>query len=711
MNSFLSLDGSPLRSMFRPDTKSLRRLLLTTAVTWAIGPVSSLTAQFAAPTTYFGGPGTVPVALAFGDMTAGSNPDMVTANAGPLVPSYYDWWKNGNQTSCPVFGSPPFVPAPAGPLAFGDLGALDIAVAEIDNAALEEVVTLEPTAFGASYQIRVRSGLLATVQNPLPLLCSSNAIQMLVEDFDGDGDNDVLVLDATGSLIVYDNLAGVLQPAVLIPLVPPGPGSTVRFAAGSFDGDQLPDLVVLWGGVTPFLPAQAHVLRNTSTAGTYSFAFPTACNFVLGTNWSPGLAAVDITTGDFNGDGCDDFVVGGGWTGGGPTLWFCTVDRTAPGWPGVLTVPAPVALPNVLTIGEKPVAITSGDFDLDGDLDLAYTTTNWELHIRPGTGNGSFSLTEQVFAGCGGFDIAACDTDGDGDLDLATCDTVTSHVHCNLAPVGRCHHVMRAGIDDGYVVAGLPLVETTCARTALGAGPRMFDVVLAASSLGHTFEGLPDHIVAARLYLGLCPDVANGNLTDTLHLDFGPTGPELDFAFTAPVPFHTVAGELCLDLAQLPSCLNLLPRLGKAHRLDVTVGTNTKVDYLRLELTTACPDHDLVLKYNPALGVDTYYHTPLVAGLTTTFSIDAGLLYASGIAVIGMGPAVGCVNFESLCLFLTDIPFVVLLDTLGRASVSVPIPTSLPPCLHLHTQAVAFDPTFTWTAAKWSDTISDYSHQ
>jgi hypothetical protein len=706
--------------MFLGNPSFLARFPLT--LLGAFAPAGSLAAQFPGPSAPYVSQS--PLALAFGNMTAGGNPDLVAADSLPgFLLDYFTWRTNGGG-SCPGYIAPlPTLPPP--PV---DQGALDIAVADVDSplAGLEEVVTLEPTAFATSYQIRVWAGVApCPPPNLFPIPTGTfgiPVIQMRVADFDGDGDNfdgdgdnDVITLDDAGNLWVHTNAPAGLSAATLI--LPPGgagPGPAVRFAVGSFNGDHLPDLVVLWGGVG-LIPAQAHVLVNTSTPGAISFAPAVVRTFVIGTNWVSGPGCASITTGDFNGDGCDDFVVGGGILGGGSTLWYCNVNRAAAGWPGVLTLPPPVALPNALG-ALKPVAITSGDWDLDGDLDLAYTATDNRLHIRPGLNNGTFpnvgSTAETVVPlSVGGVDIEACDIDGDGDLDLGSCDGVATYVYCNNTNTGRCRHVLRAGIDDAFFPF-VPPVETTCPRVALGVVPRMFDsgpIGGPGAPLGHTFANLPGRIVSAKLYLHLREQLPAANLlkNDRVRLDFGTPG-LLDWAFVTPVRNPNLGGStMCLDLADLPSALNLLPRLASG-RLDVRVDMKEEVDFMRLELVTACPDHNIVLQHAPA-GVNTYYHNALISAGIVTFSVDAGATHANGFAVVLIGSVIGGFPFESLCLL--DLPIILTfgLDAVGKGSTSVGL-SILPPCLHVHSQALAFTAVPSWLTAKWSTTISDYTH-
>lgn len=653
----------------------------------------ALAAQFQSPTCYSAAGGASPGALAFGRSAAGGNPFMVTA----LVSNtrWFDHYPGGAQTSCPMFLAPAAAPLSS---MNGDLGALDIVTGDVDpNTPGDEIVTLEVAGFGGTYQLQMYSGA-AAIGLPVPVPVTS--IQVLVRDLDLDGDADAVVLDSTGKLHVSLAAGGLLTPVVTVNLTA-GLGPAVRMAIGSFDKDQRPDLVVVRGG--------GGVARAELRVGAAGGAFPFfGAGVMPPTTLFPTPLTACVTAGDFDGDGCDDFVIGGTSTGGGsPGLWICYVSRA-----GTLSPIVPHGFPSV----DEPVAVTRGDFDLDGDLDLAVAATNNNVYIMPNSGLGSFALPTTPMIGSG-VDIEACDLDGDGDLDLAICDGAAGGftcVYCNDTETGRCHHVIRAGVADNYLdnfVNSVPTKEIAYPRAAIvPATTRWFDRAVPSllAPLAHSFEGLPENIVAAKLYVRLKEQAAGDNLlgTDRLRLDFAGAG---DWAFSTPVP--TTDTVLCLDLADLSSSLNLLPRLEMVRYLDVMVDSFTAIDFMRLEVTTRCEAHEMTLRYDPVPGIDTYYHDAWTTPGTVTWDIDAGVPFATGLWIVGidLDPSLGCLPFFSLCMTHVDFVFAGILDANGQGTGSIPIGANIAfRGIKLTTQAVALPPgPFTFAGSKWSHTISD----
>ena len=89
--------------------------------------------------------------------------------------------------------------------------------------------------------------------------------------------------------------------------------------------------------------------------------------------------------------------------------------------------------PYTKVIGSNPRTITTGDFNLDGKIDIA--TAHWgpyglrnfiQIHLGDGTGNFADPVTKTV--GYGPHHIVASDFNNDGNLDLATANTGTDGI-------------------------------------------------------------------------------------------------------------------------------------------------------------------------------------------------------------------------------------------------------------------------------------------
>ena len=122
-----------------------------------------------------------------------------------------------------------------------------------------------------------------------------------------------------------------------------------------------------------------------------------------------------LATGDFDEDGDEDVAVSN-WLS--DEVWVLLNEGD-----GRFSEGTPYAM------GDEPGTLCAGDFDEDGHLDLAVADrSNVEVLLLVGSGDGTFSL-EGIYPVSGWpFDILACDLDGDGHLDLAVCDNSGGNV-------------------------------------------------------------------------------------------------------------------------------------------------------------------------------------------------------------------------------------------------------------------------------------------
>jgi hypothetical protein len=129
--------------------------------------------------------------------------------------------------------------------------------------------------------------------------------------------------------------------------------------------------------------------------------------------YSPGPDPTDIVAGDFDHDGdCDLAVVNANESGGNGS--FQVLLNAGNGT---------FALGDTEVVGGQPKALTSADLDSDGDLDVA--VANWSsdsVTILLNDGSADFSIVGTYGVGNAPRDIAAADLDGDCDLDLITTD-------------------------------------------------------------------------------------------------------------------------------------------------------------------------------------------------------------------------------------------------------------------------------------------------
>ncbi|MEN8719160.1 MAG: VCBS repeat-containing protein, partial [Oceanococcaceae bacterium] len=275
-------------------------------------------------------------------------------------------------------------------------------------------------------------------------------------DFNGDGDLDLavanFVIGGTGSvsILLGDGSGGFSSP--MGSPFDAGTGLTAS-AAGDFDGDGVLDLAVTdfdsdnvaillgdgdgsFGAATDFMVG---ALPFSVTAGDFDgdgdLDLAVASNdgvvsILLGAGDGSFVAAPNVAadggprtviTGDFNGDGVLDLAVA---NIGSNSVSILLGDGSggfadAAGSPVLFDGEDP---DDPFDLGPAPFSVTTGDFDGDGDLDLAvasFRANNVSILLGDGSGGFEEAIGSPIMVGATPVSVTTGDLNGDGNLDLA----------------------------------------------------------------------------------------------------------------------------------------------------------------------------------------------------------------------------------------------------------------------------------------------------
>lgn len=145
---------------------------------------------------------------------------------------------------------------------------------------------------------------------------------------------------------------------------------------------------------------------NEIEKGTNLFVAASDGQFIADVDYGVGTWPYFTTTGDFDGDGNLDLATTN-WSTNNISILLGVGDGT-------------FASAVSYSVGRWPFGITTGDFDGDGNFDLA--VVNWrddDISILLGNGDGTFATPVDYPVGNAPYGISTGDFDGDGVLDLA----------------------------------------------------------------------------------------------------------------------------------------------------------------------------------------------------------------------------------------------------------------------------------------------------
>jgi hypothetical protein len=380
-------------TLFEPD-RTFRVVLSN-----PLAPAS--TASFADQQTFV--TGNQPTGVAVADFNGDKKPDLAVSNfnahnvsvllnttaAGATTPSFAD--QRG-------FGD--FIEAAGVAVAdFNGDGRPDLAVT--DQYSDQLYALLNTTPHGAS---------TPSFGEQVGFLAGRAPASLAVGDFNGDGKPDLVVATnghyggTTVTVLLNTTAPGANDPSFSAQSFATG-NTPVGVAVGDFNGDGKPDLAV-----TNIRDNTVSVLLNQTPPGASVLTFAAAQPFATGT--SP----VGVAVGDFNGDGKPDLAV----TNAGDDTVSVLLNTTEPG----AETPSFAAAQPFAT-GRGAVAVVVADFNDDGRPDLAVTNdlddTVSVLLNQTTRGASVPSFADQQLFATGGAPVAVTvgDFNRDGEPDLA----------------------------------------------------------------------------------------------------------------------------------------------------------------------------------------------------------------------------------------------------------------------------------------------------
>jgi Flp pilus assembly secretin CpaC len=347
-----------------------------------------------------------PISVAIADFNKDGHPDLVVANQTDGTISIL--LGNGDGT----FATQSVITIPAGAkaaspsaVAVGEFkndgsGNLDIAVTDIAN---NRVMILLGNGDG-------------TFQAPVPYPTGSNPVALVAQDFDGDGNPDLAVVNqgdkttaSTVSVLLGNKTGGVQDGTFAAKVDFPVGVDPTAITTADFNADGNVDLAVANHATGSGGDGTVSILlgKNDGTFGTQ-------------TTFATGNGPAGIATADFNGDGHADLAVS--------NQTDSTVSILLNKGDGTGTFLAHTDF----TTGSGPVGLIAANFTgTNTDLAVADESAN-NVDVLIGNGNGTFTAPISLPTGNSPIAVAGADLNGDGTIDLVSANNASNTVTVTL---------------------------------------------------------------------------------------------------------------------------------------------------------------------------------------------------------------------------------------------------------------------------------------